>query len=137
MLASGGGSIERLRQLPTIWRVLPALLAAAALAGAAVRWQSFETVWLAASGSGMPRGLGGRRRLPSAPQAPLAVIDDLQVNAPLGTDGKLSGASLLNTCGSALLLHHIDPGVCNSVHFSNRHTLLDFGCAFHGACSGA
>ncbi len=102
MLARGRGTIERLRQLPTIWRVLPALLAAVALAGAAVRWQSFETVWLAASGSGKPSGLGGRRRLPSAPQAPLAIIDDLQINAPLGTDGKLSGVSPVNIYDSAL-----------------------------------
>lgn len=74
---------------PTAWRVLLALLAAAALLFVGYKCNGFSGVRAVA---GRPYGAYRRPRAPPAPLAPPANINDLQINAPLGTDLKLTGA---------------------------------------------
>eukprot|EP00208_Stichococcus_sp_RCC1054_P007351 CAMPEP_0206146888 /NCGR_PEP_ID=MMETSP1473-20131121/31713_1 /ASSEMBLY_ACC=CAM_ASM_001109 /TAXON_ID=1461547 /ORGANISM="Stichococcus sp, Strain RCC1054" /LENGTH=351 /DNA_ID=CAMNT_0053543609 /DNA_START=378 /DNA_END=1433 /DNA_ORIENTATION=- len=76
---------------PTAWRVLLALLAAAALLFVGYKCNGFSGVRAVA---GRPYGAYRRPRAPPAPLAPPANINDLQINAPLGTDLKLTGRRL-------------------------------------------
>lgn len=89
MLAMAAEIGTGLASSPTAWRVLPALLAAAALLCLGYRWNGFSGVRTVA---GRPYGPYRRLRAPPALLAPPANIDDLQINAPLGTDLKLTGA---------------------------------------------